>query len=92
MINFEKHTIRFGTGDIRLDVIRTPEGKPILTFANNGEPDGPGNRMYMGFDTRERIDGLISVLRSVRDTYYPEADNTLGSTRAFRIYSDEADG
>lgn len=88
MINFKKHTIRFGGGDIDIDVIETESGKPVIAFSNQGEGIGKES-LYMGFDNGEAIDGLISILRSVRRTYYPQSRTSLSSTQKFKIYTDE---
>lgn len=84
MINFDKHTIRFCGGDINVDVLTTPSGRPVLAFSNKDKGIGKES-MFMGFDNGESIDGLISILRSVRRSYFPAAKPSLSSTQHFRI-------
>ena len=37
MINFDKHTIRLGTGDVDINVLESPSGLPVLAFSNSDE-------------------------------------------------------
>ena len=87
MINFDKHTVRFGAGDIDIDVIETSTGKPVLAFSNKGESVGRDS-LFVGFDIGESINGLITILRNIRRTYYSQPKATLGSTQSFRIYAE----
>ena len=34
MINFDKHTIRLGTGDVDINVLESPSGLPVLAFVH----------------------------------------------------------
>ena len=87
MINFDKHTIRFGSGDIDIDVIETDAGIPVLAFSNKGESIGRDS-LFIGFDSGESIDGLISILRNVRKTYYTQPKAALSSTQSFHFIRD----
>ena len=91
MINFDKHTVRFGSGDIDIDVIETNAGTPVLALSNKGEKMGKDS-LFIGFDNGESIDGLIAILRNIRKTYYVQPKNSLSTTQAFKIYTDIADG
>ena len=35
MINFDKHAIRLGTGDVDINVLESPSGLPVLAFSNS---------------------------------------------------------
>ena len=77
MINIEKHTIQLGAGDVDINVLESPSGAPVLALFNSNEEFTPSGSIFMGFDGRESIDGLISILRSIRRTYYPESKKSL---------------
>ena len=77
MINIEKHTIQFGAGDVDISVLESPSGAPVLALFNSNAEFTPSGSFFMGFDGRESIDGLISILRSIRRTYYPEQKKSL---------------
>ena len=83
MINFDKHTIRFRGGDIDINIIPNEDGIPVIAFSNSGEGIDRDS-LFMGFDSGETIDGLISILRSFRRDYYPEKrKSTFDSTQRF---------
>ena len=47
MINFDKHTIRLGTGDVDINVLESPSGLPVLAFSNCDEDFSmPGFRFW----------------------------------------------
>ena len=71
MINFDKHTIRLGTGDVDIYVLESPSGLPVLAFSNSDEEFSMSESLFMGFDGAESIDGLITILRSIRRSYFP---------------------
>ena len=77
MINIEKHTIQLGAGDVDINVLESPSGAPVLALYNSNEEFTPSRSIFMGFDGRESIDGLISILRNIRRTYYPESKKSL---------------
>ena len=72
MINFDKHTIRLGTGDVDINVLESPSGLPVLAFSNYDEDFSMPGSLFMGFDSAESSDGLITILRSVRRSYFPD--------------------
>ena len=84
MINFNKHTIRLGTGDVDINVLESPSGLPVLAFSNSyGELSMSGS-LFMGFDNAESIDGLITILRSIRRFYFPDSrKKALADTQRF---------
>ena len=84
MINFDKHTIRLGTGDVDINVLESPSGLPVLAFSNSDEEFSMSGSLFMGFDNAESIDGLITILRSVRRSYYPDRmKKALADTQCF---------
>ena len=84
MINFDKHTIRLGTGDVDINVLESPSGLPVLAFSNYDEDFSMPGSLFMGFDSAESIDGLITILRSVRRSYYPDRmKKALADTQRF---------
>ena len=99
MINFDKHTIRLGTGDVDINVLESSSGYPVLAFSNSDEEFSMSGSMFfsnsdeefsmsgsmfMGFDCAESIDGLITILRSIRRSYFPErAKKALADTQRF---------
>ena len=84
MINFDKHTIRLGTGDVDINVLESPSGLPVLAFSNYDEDFSMPGSLFMGFDSAESIDGLITILRSIRRSYFPErAKKALADTQRF---------
>ena len=84
MINFDKHAIRLGTGDVDINVLESPSGLPVLAFSNIDEEFSMSGSLFMGFDNAESIDGLITILRSVRRSYYPDRmKKALADTQRF---------
>ncbi len=83
MINYEKHTIQFGTGDVDIKVIETNEGKPVLLMYNNMEKVSPSNSVLMTFASPVSIDGMISLLQNMKRTYF--VSSSLGSTQSFNL-------
>ena len=84
MINFDKHTIRLGTGDVDINVLESPSGLPVLAFSNCDEDFSMPGSLFMGFDSAESIDGLITILRSVRRSYFPDhRKKALADTQRF---------
>ena len=84
MINFDKHTIRLGTGDVDINVLESSSGYPVLAFSNSDEEFSMSGSMFMGFDSAESIDGLITILRSIRRSYFPDrANKALADTQRF---------
>ena len=84
MINFDKHTIRLGTGDVDINVLESPSGLPVLAFSNYDEDFSMPGSLFMGFDSAESIDGLITILRSIRRSYYPDRrKKALADTQRF---------
>ena len=84
MINFDKHTIRLGTGDVDINVLESPSGLPVLAFSNSDGEFSMSGCLFMGFDSAESIDGLITILRSIRRSYFPErAKKALADTQRF---------
>ena len=71
MINYDKHTIRLGTGDVDINVMESPSGYPVLAFSNCDEEFSITGSLFMGFDKAESVDGLIAILRSIRRSYFP---------------------
>ena len=76
MINFDKHTIRLGTGYVDINVLESPSGAPVLAFSNSEMEFSVSGSLFVGFDNAESIDGLISILRSIRRSYYPKNRKT----------------
>ena len=86
MINYDKHTIRFGTGDVDIHVMNSPSGYPVLAFSNNAEEFSISDSLFMGFDNAESIDGLITILRSIRRSFFPELrKSVLADTQQFHF-------
>ena len=86
MINFRKHTIQLGIGDVSVSVLESPSGAPVLAFYNSVEGFSPAASVFMGFDGGESIDDMISVLRTIRRSYYPEPVRpVLADTQRFQI-------
>ena len=84
MINFDKHTIRLGTGDVDINVLESSSGYPVLAFSNSDEEFSMSGSMFMGFDSAESIDGLIAILRSIRRSYFPDRrKKALADTQRF---------
>ena len=84
MINFNKHTIRLGTGDVDINVLESPSGLPVLAFSNYDEDFSTPGSLFMGFDSAESIDGLITILRSIRRSYFPDSrKKALADTQRF---------
>ena len=84
MINFDKHTIRLGTGDVDINVLESPSGLPVLAFSNYDEDFSMPGSLFMGFDSEESIDGLIKILRSIRRSYFPDGrKKALADTQSF---------
>ena len=84
MINFDKHAIRLGTGDVDINVLESPSGLPVLAFSNSDEEFSMSGSMFMGFDSAESIDGLIAILRSIRRSYFPDRrKKALADTQRF---------
>ena len=84
MINFNKHTIRLGTGDVDINVLESPSGLPVLAFSNSDEEFSMSGSMFLGFDSAESIDGLIAILRSTRRSYFPDRrKKALADTQRF---------
>ena len=84
MINFDKHTIRLGTGDVDINVLESPSGLPVLAFSNYDEDFSMPGSLFMGFDSEESIDGLIKILRSIRRSYFPDGrKKALADTQRF---------
>ena len=84
MINFDKHAIRLGTGDVDINVLESPSGLPVLAFSNSDEEFSLSASLFMGFDNAESIDGLITILRSIRRSYYPDRrKKALADTQRF---------
>ena len=84
MINFDKHTIRLGTGDVDINVLESPSGLPVLAFSNSDEEFSMSGGMFMGFDSAESIDGLITILRSIRRSYFSDhRQKALADTQRF---------
>ena len=84
MINFDKHTIRLGTGDVDINVLESPSGLPVLAFSNSDEEFSMSGSMFMAFVCAESIYGLITILRSIRRSYFPErAKKALADTQRF---------
>ena len=84
MINFDKHTIRLGTGDVDINVLESSSGYPVLAFSNSDEEFSMSGSMFMGFDCAESIDGLITILRSIRRSYFPDSrKKALADTQRF---------
>ena len=84
MINFNKHTIRLGTGDVDINVLESPSGLPVLAFSNYDEDFSMPGSLFMGFDSAESIDGLITILRSIRRSYFPDSrKKALADTQRF---------
>ena len=84
MINFDKHTIRLGTGDVDINVLESPSGLPVLAFSNCDEDFSMPGSLFMGFDSAESIDGLITILRSIRRSYFPDSrKKALADTQRF---------
>ena len=46
-------------------------GKPFRASNYDEDFSMPGS-LFMGFDSAESIDGLITILRSVRRSYFPD--------------------
>ena len=82
MINFDKHTIRLGTGDVDINVLESPSGYPVLAFTNSEEEFSTESCLFMGFDNVESIDGLITILRRVR-RFIPKHRKHLAETQHF---------
>ena len=84
MINFDKHTIRLGTGDVDINVLESPSGLPVLAFSNSDEELSMSGSLFMGFDNAESIDGRITILRSIRRFYVPDSrKKALADTQRF---------
>ena len=84
MTNFDKHTIRLGTGDVDINVLESPSGLPVLAFSNSDEELSMSGSLFMGFDNAESIDGLITILRSIRRFYFPDSrKKALADTQRF---------
>ena len=84
MINFDKHAIRLGTGDVDINVLESPSGLPVLAFSNCDEDFSMPGSLFMGFDSAESIDGLITILRSIRRFYFPDSrKKALADTQRF---------
>ena len=84
MINFDKHTIRLGAGDVDINVLESPSGLPVLAFSNSDEELSMSGSLFMGFDNAESIDGLITILRSIRRFYFPDSrKKALADTQRF---------
>ena len=84
MINFDKHAIRLGTGDVDINVLESPSGLPVLAFSNSDEELSMSGSLFMGFDNAESIDGLITILRSIRRFYFPDSrKKALADTQRF---------
>ena len=84
MINFDKHTIRLGTGDVDINVLESPSGLPVLAFSNCDEDFSMPGSLFMGFDSAESIDGLIAILRSIQRSYFPDRrKKALADTQRF---------
>ena len=84
MINCGKHTIRLGTGDVDINVLESPSGLPVLAFSNYDEDFSMPGSLFMGFDGAESIDGLITILRSIRRSYFPDSrKKALADTQRF---------
>ena len=84
MINFDKHAIRLGTGDVDINVLESPSGLPVLAFSNSDDEFSMSESLFMGFDNAESIDGLITILRSIRRSYYPDRrKKALADTQRF---------
>ena len=49
MINFYKHTIRLGTGDVDIHVLERLSGLPILAFLKSNEEFSMSGSLLMGF-------------------------------------------
>lgn len=84
MINFDKHTIRLGTGDVDINVLESPSGLPVLAFSNSDEELSMSGSLFMGFDNAESIDGLITILRSIRRSFFLDCrKKALADTQRF---------
>ena len=84
MINFDKHAIRLGTGDVDINVLESPSGLPVLAFSNSDEEFSLSASLFKGFDNAESIDGLITILRRIRRSYYPDRrKKALADTQRF---------
>ena len=84
MINFDKHTIRLGAGDVDINVLESPSGLPVLAFSNSDEELSMSGSLFMGFDSAESIDGLITILRSIQRSYFPDSrKKALADTQRF---------
>ena len=84
MINFDKHTIRLGTGDVDINVMESPSGLPVLAFSNSDEEFSKSGSLFMGFDNAESIDGLITILRSIRRSFFLDCrKKALADTQRF---------
>ena len=77
MINIEKHTIQLGAGDVDINILESPSGAPVLALFNSNEEFSPSGSIFIGFYGRESMDCLISILRSIRRTYYPDPKKSL---------------
>ena len=74
MINFDKHTIRLGTGDVDINVLESPSGLPVLAFSNSDEEFSMSGSMFI----------LITILRSIRRSYFPDSrKKALADTQRF---------
>ncbi len=91
MINSNKHCIQLGTGDVDMTVLESRSGAPVVAFSNSGDGIGKGS-VFLGFANGESVDGLISFLRYLRRSYYPQSDTGLSSTQRFRIFADDDPG
>ena len=84
MINFDKHAIRLGTGDVDINVLESPSGLPVLAFSNSDEEFSMSGSLFMGFDNAESLVGLITILRSIRRSYFPDrTKKALADTQRF---------
>ena len=84
MINFDKHAIRLGTGDVDINVLESPSGLPVLAFSNSDEEFSMSGSLFKGFDNAESIDGLITILRSIRRSFFLDCrKKALADTQRF---------
>ena len=84
MINYDEHTIRLGTGDVDINVLESPSGYPVLAFSHSDEEFCMSGSLFMGFDSAESIAGLITILRSIRRSYFPDrTKKALADTQRF---------
>ena len=87
MINIRKHTVQLGTGDVNISILESQSGKPVLAFTNEGEEIGQDS-IFMGFSNGESIDAMISYLKELRRTYYPQKKHSLSTTQQFHIFGE----